>query len=382
MAYHDDELLFYKYDLGETLRGHISTAAKAVDSIPEREFVAATDDALVEKISRDFEICPLELLEAERTMTRDETKVDVSGHPDRNPFRDRGPIYVAGIHIVISTPFRGDPKLWGMRPNAWQSTFPRGKVRKMGGQEGGTLEIEYTKPADENNDRLKQFIDSTFKDIRFYMDNQKRQIEQELARLPRAVSEAIHRRKERLRAHDDLSDVLGIPMGEKRVRTDGGTADTGAPAPQSDRSEKPAKKGEVGAPRQWDVFVSHASEDKPTIARPLAAALREQGLSVWFDEMTLKVGDSLRRSIDQGLAKSRFGIVIVSPAFLQKEWPQRELDGLVARESHGKKVILPVWHEVDAAIVAQYSPTLADRLAVRSDIGLEKVVQAIKDAMR
>ena len=64
---------------------------------------------------------------------------------------------------------------------------------------------------------------------------------------------------------------------------------------------------------------------------------------------TLTVGDSLRRSIDKGLARSRFGIVIISKAFLQKEWPQKELDGLVAREIEGIKVILPVWHEIGAA---------------------------------
>ena len=54
-------------------------------------------------------------------------------------------------------------------------------------------------------------------------------------------------------------------------------------------------------------------------------------MSVWFDELTLKVGDSLRRSIDRGLASSRFGIVVISPHFLSKEWPQKELDGLTAR---------------------------------------------------
>jgi hypothetical protein len=60
----------------------------------------------------------------------------------------------------------------------------------------------------------------------------------------------------------------------------------------------------------WDVLISHASEDKDAIARPLADALSEQGISVWFDEMTLRVGDSLRRSIEGGLAKSRFGVAI------------------------------------------------------------------------
>src|SRR4030095_6344380 len=97
-----------------------------------------------------------------------------------------------------------------------------------------------------------------------------------------------------------------------------------------------------------DLFVSHASEDKEGFVRPLVGALRSQGLRVWYDEFALKLGDSLRRSIDYGLAHSRFGFVVVSPSFLAKDWPQRELDGLVALELKGRKVILPIWHQIGA----------------------------------
>ena len=99
---------------------------------------------------------------------------------------------------------------------------------------------------------------------------------------------------------------------------------------------------------EYDIFISHAWEDKKTIARPLAQALLEIGLKVWYDKFILKLGDSLRRSIDHGLSKSRYGIVILSPHFFEKEWPQRELDGLVAREVSSGKVILPIWHFTSA----------------------------------
>jgi len=131
----------------------------------------------------------------------------------------------------------------------------------------------------------------------------------------------------------------------------------------------------------WDVFVSHASEDKEEFARPLAQALQDHGLRVWFDEFTLRVGDSLRRSIDRGLSRSRYGVVVISPAFLEKEWPQKELDGLVAQEVDGRKVILPVWHRIDASLLRRHSPTLADRLATSSGKGLGKVVADLLDAM-
>ena len=118
--------------------------------------------------------------------------------------------------------------------------------------------------------------------------------------------------------------------------------------------------------KSYDAFVSHASEDKEDLVRPLAAALRTRGFNVWYDEFEIQVGDSLRRSIDRGVASSRFGIVVLSPSFFAKNWPQYELDGLVARESMGGKVILPLWHKVSKDEVLSYSPTLADKVALNT----------------
>jgi len=116
----------------------------------------------------------------------------------------------------------------------------------------------------------------------------------------------------------------------------------------------------------YDAFICHASEDKPDLVRPLAEALTRRGLRIWYDEFQLTIGDSLRRSIDRGLARSRFGIVVLSPNFFAKNWPQYELDGLVAKENEGRKVILPLWHRVSKNDVLKYSPTLADRVALNT----------------
>lgn len=141
--------------------------------------------------------------------------------------------------------------------------------------------------------------------------------------------------------------------------------------------------GREVAPWDFDLFLSHASEDKDTIARPLYEALVAQGLSVWFDEAALELGDSLRRKIDQGLALCHYGVVILSPTFLRKEWPQRELDGLVARETaSGEKAILPVWHGLNRDELVRYSPTLADRLAGRSEDGIPALAKSIASAVR
>lgn len=126
----------------------------------------------------------------------------------------------------------------------------------------------------------------------------------------------------------------------------------------------------------WDVFISHASEDKEFV-RPLADALTGRGLRVWFDEFELHVGASLSGSIHRGLAESRFGVVVLSPSFFAKEWPQWELAGLLARQIGEKRVILPVWHQIDQESVRRFAPPLADLFAVRSEHGLDAVVEAL-----
>lgn len=115
--------------------------------------------------------------------------------------------------------------------------------------------------------------------------------------------------------------------------------------------------------REFDVFISHASEDKDEVVRPLATALQDGGLRVWYDEFELKIGDSLRRKIDKGLASSRFGVVVLSQAFFRKGWPNYELDGLVTRAVSGEQILLPIWHNISKQEVIAHSPSLADKLA-------------------
>ena len=76
--------------------------------------------------------------------------------------------------------------------------------------------------------------------------------------------------------------------------------------------------------KEWDVFISHASEDKDTFVRALAEALRQLGVKVWYDEFTLVPGRSISSSIDKGLAGSKFGLVVISESFIAKKWPKRE----------------------------------------------------------
>jgi hypothetical protein len=130
------------------------------------------------------------------------------------------------------------------------------------------------------------------------------------------------------------------------------------------------------------LFICHASEDKTTFVRALAEALRADGLSVWYDEFSLRPGDSLRESIDRGLALCRHAIVVLSPAFFAKQWTQWELNGLVCRHlANDRDIIIPVWLGVDADFVARHSPPLADIVAFRAEHGVDSLVSFLNQTV-
>ena len=112
--------------------------------------------------------------------------------------------------------------------------------------------------------------------------------------------------------------------------------------------------------KKYDVFISHASEDKDAIVRPLATELERLSVRVWYDEFSLKFGDSLSASIDKGLKESRFGLLVLSKNFLGKNWPDYEYRSLLTRQTDGEKVILPLWYGVTKEDVKGYSLFLAD----------------------
>ena len=129
--------------------------------------------------------------------------------------------------------------------------------------------------------------------------------------------------------------------------------------------------------KMWDVFVSYASEDRDSVVRPLVEFLRRSGLRVWLDRQEIHVGESIREKIDEGLANSRFGIVILSESYFKKVWTKKELDGLLSIEEYGDVAIFPVWHQIDKSMVARYSPLLADRYALTTADGIENVAKEV-----
>ena len=133
-------------------------------------------------------------------------------------------------------------------------------------------------------------------------------------------------------------------------------------------SQQPDEEG-----REWDVFACYASEDREAVAGPLSAMLSDLGLRVWYDQMELRVGDSIRGKIRTGLKRCRFGVVILSESFFGKRYPESELSGLDQREQDGGKIILPVWHDIDEEFVRLHDPRLADRVALKWQDGIVSV---------
>lgn len=122
----------------------------------------------------------------------------------------------------------------------------------------------------------------------------------------------------------------------------------------------------VDTNEEYDVFVSHAWEDKESFVDEFVAELEKMGIKVWYDKQRIKWGDSMRARIDDGLKKSKFGIAVISPDYIAegKYWTKAELDGLFQLESVNGKMLLPIWHNITKQQVMNYSPIIASKLAM------------------
>jgi hypothetical protein len=160
---------------------------------------------------------------------------------------------------------------------------------------------------------------------------------------------------------------IDIPDRQYRDKTDGDIT---------------AQPTEIAAARifEYDVFICHATEDKEDFVVSLAQALSKAGVKVWYDGFTLKWGDNLLQSINKGLARSRYGIVVLSKNFFNKRWPQHELEGLFAREIRGQKVILPIRHNITTDEIVSYAPTLANKLAL--DTSRHSLNEIVREAVK
>jgi TIR domain len=134
----------------------------------------------------------------------------------------------------------------------------------------------------------------------------------------------------------------------------------------------------------YDIFISHSADDKDSYVSELAKALKDADISIWYDTDNIGWGQSIRQEIDKGLVNSKYGIVIISPTFIQKYWTNYELDGILSKESAtGKQTILPIWHNVTADQVKKYSYSLSGKLALNTAVNtIGDIVENVKKIVK
>lgn len=130
---------------------------------------------------------------------------------------------------------------------------------------------------------------------------------------------------------------------------------------------KRSKSEESEKEAMYDVFISHASEDKESFVNPLVEALQDAGIRVWYDALEMEWGKSLRKQIDNGIKRSKYAIVVLSKNFFAKKWTNRELDGILAKEGITGAAPLPIWYELTYEEVYDFSPTLSGLYSLSTD---------------
>lgn len=129
----------------------------------------------------------------------------------------------------------------------------------------------------------------------------------------------------------------------------------------------------------YDVFISHACEDKKDFVAPLVEALQDAGIRVWYDALEMQWGKSLREQIDNGIKHSKFAILILSKNFFTKRWPQRELDGILAKQEVTGATPLPILYNISFEEVYEFSPTLAGLFSLSTETySVQDICEAFK----
>jgi hypothetical protein len=367
----EDPALFSKAELFAYLDKRKQDAIREIARIRDDDLRGGSVDEAIQPLLARFRLRKIVFREGEITTSQETSNLPTSRIPDgRWLYGDHQPT-VAATLFRFFVPFDGDADLLQLQPNMYDLNPPRGCVS---GQE---LIFNY-KMLNPDAAQLEAKFRDQFSGVKRWAGSQEGQIDEFNLLVTRAISERAESRRAQLVAASKVVAALSFPS--RQTPKPPSASDT--QGPQATKSGRTVPARPQDAPT-FDVFISHASEDKDDVARPLYEALTSAGLSVWFDEARLRLGDSLRRKIDEGLACCSYGVVILSSHFFVKDWPQRELDGLTARETAtGKKAILPIWHNLAKETVARYSPTLADKLAARTDEGIEVLAKKIIEAVR
>lgn len=349
--------VFNKYDLSAKLEGQLSRLREEVISLA-KSGNSVESAALADK----YKLISLELDAQELTCETTTADIPAEYFPSpHNFFLEPGNSYQKEV-LIFHLPFRGDQNLLHYIPN------PRIVWTAEVALEGNEILFEIIQFSDDV-DSIRQEKDKVVDNFMKQAGNVNEQIKQYNNKINMVIEDAALQAQSQISKQNNFMAQLGTPTKKKLPASSVGGGG------QIIMSSKIGEK-----PKSYDVFICHASEDKNYVDK-LANSLKEIGIAVWYDSFIIQWGDDLRSTIDKGLKASRFGIVVFSKAFFQgKKWTEHELNGLFSKETKGQKVILPIWHDITREDVAQYSLSLADRIAKDSD-DIQSIVKELKSLL-
>jgi hypothetical protein len=338
---------FNEFDLAATLENQLKKIKLEIESDLRANLSSSSAEYISEKIA-DGQIKPIELRVGELYLTSSQQMIPTEYFPSNIFFWNETGEYEKEV-LTVHLPFSGDPSLLRSVPSTrilWTEEIAL-----------GINEILFDVINFNNDaDAIKTEQDKVINFLKSQLDNVNRQVNQYNSSLEEEIKKIVDQTKGKLSEHDAFLAKLGTPIMASEL------------VPKQD-SAVPSVASHVAKenPKKFDVFICHASEDKPFVTS-LAEAIKNAGIEVWYDDFQLGWGDDLRQAIDNGLKNSRYGIVVFSKAFFaRKKWTEYELSGLFAREKPDRKIILPIWHEITRSEIEKYSPSLADRFAKQSN---------------
>ncbi|MFA6376683.1 MAG: toll/interleukin-1 receptor domain-containing protein [Candidatus Paceibacterota bacterium] len=348
---------FNEYDLSKTLESQLARLRVEVEGLIK---VNRKED--VPSVAEKYKITPLSFDTNNLTIKTETGSIPAEYFPN-DFWVDRGKKYQKDV-FVFYLPFTGDRNILHCVPSTrilWTEEIAL---------EGNDIVFEIIKFTDDV-ESVRRKKDDVINFLNSQSGNVNNQIEQYNNSIVKIIAETATNTETQIAKHDDFLAQLGVPLKPKAMS---------AAFPSEDIKKIEKSRIVDKKPKTFDVFICHASEDKSYVDK-LADALKVAGINVWYDSFQIGWGDDLRPAIDDGLKNSRFGIVVISTAFLnKKKWTDYELNGLFSKEKKGSKVILPIWHDITRENVARYSPTFADRIAKDSK-DIESMVKELKSLL-
>jgi len=319
-----------------------------IGQLPSALLLNGNTDEIASELAEKYSINVPKLNKSGIRGQQEPVQVDVSRDQTRAIFDRSRPLYMEGTRVVIFVPFEGDAALFEIRPDTFTSVLPMGRVV---GQE-----LQFTKEGvGITKEQLAKEKDGWLTQIEQYLEWHRKGLGGFNESLKGAALQAIEKRRQKLQADQNLLSDLGVPVGPAPGQT---IASQVMPSPAAPRRAK--TEAASPNPGNFDFFISYAGEDRAVVAE-LVPALERKGYAVWWDKGQITIGDRLSQKIDEGLRRSRFGVVIVSRAFIAKRWPDAELRALANRAvNSGHKVVLPVLVGITHNEFAEAYPILGD----------------------